>query len=92
MSSAPKAIFLMRLGKSPAETMPNAKHINDVAINSEENPVKMRPVAIEQLPHFERNGGVFRGQLAASGEVRKGSNGFFQPHKPSQPGLSGMLR
>jgi hypothetical protein len=56
----------MRLAEVPAATVPDAKHVNHLAFDGEEYSIKMRSMAVEQLPHFKRDGGILRGQPAAA--------------------------
>ena len=75
-----------------APTMPDTKHINDIVFDGEKYPVNVRPVAVEQLPHLERDGGVFRSELATPGRFRESSDSCFESRKPPQSGFTGMLR
>src|SRR5580658_4020735 len=75
-----------------AATVANAQHIHRFALDVEQYSVHVRPMAEEQLPHLKRNRGVFGGQLAALGEIAKGSNCLFESPKPAQPSFARLLR
>ena len=47
-------------GQVLAATVPDAQHIDHIAVDGEEYPVKVRLVAVQQLSHLERHGSVFR--------------------------------
>ena len=67
-----------------APSMPDAQHIHRVAVDGEEYPVQVRPVAIKQLLHFKRDRRILQGKFAAFREAIASSS-FRNQRSPVSP-------
>ena len=82
----------MRFSEMSAATMANVKDDNPVTVDSKQNPIAMRPAAVEKLAHVERKFRILRRERAAMGNFGKRVHRFSQILKPAQAPVACFLR
>ena len=76
---------------SLAASVADMQNSNRIALDGEQNPVYVRPTAIEQVPHLKRGFGVFGSKRTTGRRDCKRCNGILQRQKPPDAGIPSML-
>lgn len=71
--------------------VPDVQDINRFTFNREDDAVYVRRMPVEEMTHFEREGGTLRSHWAALRKFSEGCDCLLQCCEPSQPGISSAL-
>jgi len=71
--------------------MANVQHLNDIPPDRENNPVDIRRIAVEQLPHLKLQIYLFRSKWTSIRKFGERANRAYQGLEPWKSRFSSML-